>query len=71
MVIWFNSEKARKQLINEGVVITCRKQRKSFGTTQAVFTNEEGKRETIGYVDVEYLYETFDRHREHIKPFTE
>ena len=65
MVIWFNSKKAREQLINKGVVITCRKQRKSFGTTQAVFTNDEGKREKIGYVDVKYAFESWDEQREH------
>ena len=69
MVIWFNSKKAREQLINKGVVITCRKRRKSFGTTKAVFTNDEGKREKIGYVDVQYLIETWDEQREHTTHF--
>jgi len=71
MVIWFNSKKAREQLINKGVVITCRKIRKSFGTTQAVFTNDEGKREKIGYVDVQYADESWDEYRSHDTLFEE
>jgi len=71
MVIWFNSKKAREQLIRDGIVVTCRKQRKSFGTTQAIFTNDDGKRETICYVDVEYLKGSWDEQREHDKPFSD
>jgi len=71
MVIWFNSKKAREQLIKEGVVITCRKQRKSFGTQRAIYTNEKGITALIGYVDIQYLNESWDEQREHDKLFTE
>ncbi|MBA7490156.1 hypothetical protein ES702_00691 [subsurface metagenome] len=71
MVIWFNSEKARKHLISKGVVVTCRKQRKHFGTHKAVFTNEKGERELINHVDIEYLNESWDEQREHDKVFYE
>lgn len=70
-MIWFNSKKAREQLINKGVVVTCRKIRKSFGTHRAVFTNEDGKKEFIGYVKIEYLGESFDAHRNHNFYFSE
>lgn len=71
MVIWFNSEKARNQLLNKGVVVTCRKQRKSFGIQRAVFKNENGITALIGHVDIEYLNESWDEQREHNKLFIE
>lgn len=70
-MIWFNSKKAREQLINKGIVVTCRKQRKSFGTHKAFYTDEERNRKLIGYVDIEYLNESWDEQREHDKLFTE
>lgn len=70
MVIWFNSKKAREQLIRDSIVVTCRKQRKSFGTNRAVYTNEKGIKTFIGYVDVEYLDESWDEQREHDKLFS-
>ena len=71
MVIWFNSKKAREQLIRDGIVVTCRKQRKTFGTTLAIFRDDAGYKKKICYVDVQYLIESWDEQREHDKPFSD
>lgn len=71
MVIWFNSEIAKMQLQVHGEVITCRKGRKQFGVTSAIYTNEDGNSVVIDKVKVEYLYESIDLDREHNKAFKE
>ena len=70
MVIWFNSEKARSQLINHNEVITCRKRRKTFGITSAIYKNEDGNSVVIDKVHVMLLDESIDEQREHIEAFT-
>ncbi len=60
MVIWFNCEKARHQLMFSGKVITCRVKRNQFGTTNAIYRNDRGKRVLIGRVEVKKLNETID-----------
>lgn len=57
-MIWFNSKKAREQLINKGVVVTAREYRKRYGKTRAVYTNEESERINIGWVMVSYVNES-------------
>lgn len=60
MVIWFNNEKARNQLMFNGKVVTCRVRRKQFGITNAVFKNDQGVKVLIGKVNVQKLKETID-----------
>jgi len=71
MVIWFNSEKARRQLIELNEVITCRKRRKTFGITSAIYKRNDGDIETIAKVNVQLLNESIDIHRQHYRPFSE
>ena len=58
MVIWFNCEKARNQLMFHGKVITCRVRRNQFGITDAVYKNDQGIKVLIGSVEVKKLRET-------------
>ena len=71
MVIWFNSEKARRQLIDMDEVITCRKRRKTFGITSAIYKRKDGDIETIAKVNVQLLIDSIDVHRQHYRPFSE
>jgi hypothetical protein len=74
-MIWFNSKKARKQLINNRMVVTCRKRRYRFGSDLAVYTDKcINQRVKIGKVSVEFLSETINTkggllYSEHRKAF--
>ena len=57
MVIYFNSENARKELLSSGVVITARKTRRGTGNTIAVYTTPDRFRHDIGWVNVQLLDE--------------
>ena len=76
-MIWFNSDRARQQLITHGKVITCRIRRKQFGSTTAYFTNDKGERAIIGKVVVKMVKETVDSYmsgvvyEDHTKGFSE
>ena len=71
MVIWFNSEKARRQLIDFDEVITCRKRRRAFGITSAIYKRNDGDIETIAKVNVQLLKDSMDIHRQHYRAFSE
>jgi len=58
MVIHFNSERARNQLLEYGVVISARKQRKQTGNTNAQYHSSNGISITIGKVDVQIIDES-------------
>jgi len=57
-LIWFNSEKARKQLINKGVVVSARPRRKQTGITKAIYKNDEGERIEFAKVKVTIVNES-------------
>lgn len=65
MVIYFNSEKARNQLMKHDVVVTCRKRRKQFGMTTAIYKNEDNNTVVIGRVHVQKLCESISLERRH------
>ena len=69
MVRWFNSEKARNQLMLKDVVVTCRKRRKQFGHTTAIYKNKDGNTVVIGRVNVQRLFVSISEPRRHIVPF--
>ncbi len=69
MVIWFNSEKARNQLMLKDVVVTCRKRRKQFGNTTAIYKNKDGNTVVIGRVHVQKLFDSISSPRRHKVPF--
>ena len=57
-MIWFNSKKAREQLINKGVVVSARKERKQIGITKAIYNNEDGKTIPFAKVKVSIVNES-------------
>ena len=69
MVIYFNSFKARKQLTEKYEIITCRKQRKTFGITSAIYRRSDGNIFTIGKVNVVFLDESISNQRNHDEMF--
>lgn len=69
MVIWFNSEKARNQLMKHDEVVTCRKRRKQFGLTTAIYKNIDGNTVVIGRVHVQKLFESISEPRRHMSAF--
>ncbi len=54
-MIWFNSESARKQLIDNGIVVTARKYRNTFGYDKAIYYNYKKDRIIIGKCDIKFL----------------
>ena len=56
-MIWFNSEKARIQLINKGVVVSARKERKQTGITIAQY-NDDGNCIKFAKVNVTIVNES-------------
>ena len=66
MVIWFNSEKARKFLLENGYVITVRKRRSVFGKNEVVYWDDEKKEKIkVGYCFVEYVNESYNYRKYH------
>ena len=51
-MIWFRSERARKQLLDKSIVITARARRKQEGNTMAVYRDDKGETINIGIVKV-------------------
>lgn len=58
-MIWFDVKEAREQLINNGIVISCRKRRKTFGKHKAYYRNFKGDRITIGEVMITPIDESW------------
>ncbi len=51
------------------VVVTCRKSRKTFGNTTAIYKNKDGNTVVIGKVHVQKLFVSISEPRRHIVPF--
>ncbi len=54
-MIWFNSFKARKQLMENHVVVTARKMRRSTGIQKAFYRDERGNTIYLCVVKIELL----------------
>lgn len=57
-MIWFNSKKAREQLIKNGVVVTARTMRKQTGRTTAVYRDKNGDKVEFALVVVSIVDES-------------
>ncbi len=54
-MIWFNSKKAREHLIKNGIVISARKIRKSYGIQKVFYYDEKMNRKYLCIASVEFL----------------